>query len=172
MGGVQVVEDAGKFRVERSAYYDVVRNPVVQDDNCGTLNTMHQHVAANFASAPMQELPSGGPALVTPVAHASVCYPFLRGASSSAAGLSCTWVVEDKDPSGPGNEVLARGFYQRMTTMVTTCRPRQAVQPATPLGDFELASQATSNGSEMWSVKLLGQDRGSRWVVMLTLKQK
>jgi hypothetical protein len=172
MGGVQIVEDAGKFSVERSAYYDAAGNPVVQDANCDSLSTMQKHVAANFASAPMHKLPSGGSEFDTPVAHATMCYAFPRGAITSAAGLSCTWVVEDKDPNGPGKEVLARGFYQRLTKMVTTCRAGQAVQPATPLGNGELASQATSNGSEMWSVKLLGPDKGAPWAVMLTLKQK
>lgn len=172
MGGVQIVEDAGKFGVERSAYYDASGNPVVQDDNCGSLSAMQKHVAANFANAPMHKLASGGSELDTPVAHATMCYAFPRGATTSTAGLSCTWVVEDKDPNGPDKEVLARGFYQRVTKMVTTCRAGQSVQPATPLGNGELASQATSNGSELWSVKLLGPDKGAPWAVMLTVKQK
>lgn len=172
MGGVQIREDGGKFSVERSAFYDAVRNPVVQDDTCATFTTMQKHAADNFANVPMHKLTSGGSEFDTPVAHATMCYAFPRGAITPAAGLSCTWVVEDKDPNGPGKEVLARGFYQRVTKMVTTCQAGQTVLPATALGNGELASLATSGGSEFWSVKLLGPDKGAPWAVMLTLKQK
>lgn len=171
-GTVQVQEDAGKFSVTRSGYYDVVKNPVVQDDNCGTVSAMSSAVAGGFPASTVHKLTSGTQQLNTPVGHANMCYAFPRTMAGGSAGLSCTWIIEDKDTNGPGKEVLARGFNRRFVELMSICRTGQIAQPAQALGNGELASSTTSDGRESWSVKLLGPDKGAPWAVMVTLKAK
>jgi hypothetical protein len=101
-----------------------------------------------------------------------MCYAFPRTTAGGSAGLSCTWVIEDKDPNGPGKEVLARGFNRRFVDLFPRCRTNQAMQPSSALGNGELASTISSDGSETWSVKLLGPEKGAPWAVMVTLRTK